>query len=171
MRKEEIKNILISPVPDIRIRVIEFGDADALIYNKIKFPFKLYNSITVCIMTTKRNFSFCIHNGFTWNGADIPRFLWRIIGARTDNQFLIGSMIHDYLLDFKHYMMNEILNNDVSVSEYRRLSSLIFREIIKYCGTNKIKANVMSFGVDFFQTILQIKNYILGKKNVRKSIK
>ena len=158
MRKEEIKNISISPVPDIRIRVIEFGDADALIYNKIKFPFKLYNSITVCIITTKRNFSFCIHNGFTWNGADIPRFLWRIIGSRTDNDFLIASMVHDFLLDYKYFMIEEILNREVTKQEYRRLTSLILRYILRKQGTNCLKANIMSYFTDIYQ-ILKTKNW------------
>ena len=92
MEKEEITNILFSPVPDVRIRVIEFGDSQTVIDSKKKYPFKLYNSITVCVATTKRVFTFCIHNGFTWNGADIPRILWRLIGSRTDNDFLIASM-------------------------------------------------------------------------------
>ena len=98
-----------------------------------------------------RNFKFSIFNGYTWNGADIPRFFWRIIGSRTDNDFLIASMIHDYLLEFKFYVMSEILNNQMQPKEYRRLTSLIFRHIIKEQGTNTIKANIMAWCVDVFQ--------------------
>ena len=151
--KEEITNIFFFPAPDIRIRVIDFGDSDTVIENKKKYPFKLHNSLTVCVQTDKRNFSFTIPKKFTWNGADIPRVLWRIIGSRTDNQFLLGSMIHDYLLNNKYYMMSEVLEG-ITPNEYRRLTSLIFRECIKKNGTNKIKANIMSFFVDCFQRII-----------------
>ena len=149
--REEILNVFFSPVPDVRIRVIEFGDSQTVIESKTKYPFKLHNSITVCILTTKRSFQFCIHNGYTWNGADIPRLLWRLIGSRTDNEFLLASMVHDFMLDFKQKIITEDLNNAVTYEEYRRLTSLIFREIIKDTGTNTLKANIMSFFVDLFQ--------------------
>ena len=152
MKKEEITDILFSPVPDVRIRVIEFGDSQTVIYSKKKYPFKIYNSITVCVATTKRVFTFCIHNGYTWNGADIPRVLWLLIGSRTDNDFLLASMVHDFLLDFRYKMMNEVLNQELSSEEYRRLTSLIFREILKHSGTKTIKANIMSWFVDLFQS-------------------
>ena len=103
------------------------------------------------IITTKREFKFDIFKGYTWNGADIPRFLWRLVGSRTDNDFLIASMLHDYLLEFKVFIMKEVLNGEITKREYRRLTSLIFRELIKKQGTNVIKANVMSWCVDVFQ--------------------
>lgn len=158
MRKEEIKDILFFPIPEVRIRVIEFGDSQSVIDSKKKYPFKLHNSITICIVTTKRTFDFCIHNGFTWNGADIPRFLWRIIGSRTDNDFLIASMVHDFLLDYKYFMIEEILNGEVTKQEYRRLTSLILRHILRKQGTNCLKANIMSYFTDIYQ-ILKTKNW------------
>ena len=148
--REEITNIFFSPIPDIRIRVIEFGDIETVIESKKRFPFKLHNSISVCVETTKRNFSFCIHNGFTWNGADIPRFLWQLVGSRTSNDFLLASMVHDYILNFKYQLMNEVLNG-ISPDEYRRLTTLIFREIVKINGTKTLKANIMSFFIDCWQ--------------------
>lgn len=156
MEKEEITDILFSPVPDVRIRVIDFGDSETVIESKKKYPFKLHNSITVCISTTKRDFSFCIHNGFCWNGADIPRVLWRLIGSRTDNDFLLASMVHDFMLNFKFQIIEEVLNGNITLGEYRRLTSLIFREIVKANGTKPFKANVMSFFVDSFQKLLQL---------------
>jgi hypothetical protein len=47
--------------------------------------------------------------------------------------------------------MKEVLFEKISKKEYRRLTSLIFRELIKKQGTNVIKANVMSWCVDVFQ--------------------
>lgn len=151
MSKEQVISVNIEPVPDVRIRVINDSDAEELKQGKIKYPFKVDNTVNVTVITSFRTFSFSIYNGYTWNGADIPKFFYRIIGSRTSNQFLIASMLHDYLLEFKVYMINEILKNQISVDEYRRLTSLIFREKIKNQGTNTIKANIMSWCVDVFQ--------------------
>lgn len=151
MKKEQVLFIDIEPSPDVKIRVINDFDTLETKQAKIQYPFELFNTVKVSIVTNKRDFSFDIYNGYTWNGADIPRFLWRLIGSRTSNEFLIASMLHDYLLQFKQYILNEILQNSMSVSEYRRLTSLIFREKLKQQGTNTIKANIMSWCVDVFQ--------------------
>lgn len=149
--KEKIISVSFDIVPSVKVRVIESNDLEQIICSKKKFPFELDNSVQVFVETSLRKFKFSIFNGYTWNGADIPRFFWRIIGSRTDNDFLIASMLHDYLLEFKFYMMSEILNNQMQPKEYRRLTSLIFRHIIKEQGTNTIKANVMAWCVDVFQ--------------------
>lgn len=149
--KEKILSVSFDSIPDVRVRVINIDDAQEIIKSKKKYPFELFNSLLVRISTTQRNFEFIIFNGYTWNGADIPRFFWRIIGSRTDNDFLVASMLHDYLLEFKTYIVNEVLNNKVTKKEYRRLTSLIFRHVIKEQGTNTIKANVMAWCVDVYQ--------------------
>ncbi len=149
--KEQIVNILFSEIPEVFVRVINPSDTKEIQNNKKKYPFELHNSIYIKILTTKREFEFTIFKGYTWNGADIPRLFWRAIGSRTDNEFLIASMLHDYLLEFKVYMLNEVLENSITVKEYRRLTSLIFRHILKEQGTNTIKANIMSWAVQVFQ--------------------
>lgn len=149
--KEKILSVSFDAIPDVRVRVINIDDVQEIIKSKKKYPFELFNSLLVRISTTQRNFEFTIFNGYTWNGADIPRFFWRIIGSRTDNDFLVASMLHDYLLEFKTYIVNEVLNNKVSKKEYRRITSLIFRHVIKEQGTNTIKANVMAWCVDVYQ--------------------
>lgn len=149
--KEKVLNVSFDSLPDVRVRVINNDDVKDLIESKKKYPFEIHNSVSVKVITTKRQFYFMIFNGYTWNGADIPRFFWRIVGSRTDNDFLIASMLHDYLLEFKSYILNEVLKKEIKQREYRRLTSLIFRHVIKEQGTNTIKANVMSWCVDVFQ--------------------
>lgn len=151
MLKEKIKNIIIEPVPDVRIRVINDNDTAETKQAKIKYPFELFNSIKVTITTDIRQFSFDIYNGYTWNGADIPKFFWRMIGSRTSNEFLIAALIHDYALEMKTFIYKEVLKQSISIAEYRRLTSLMFREKLKDCGVNTVKANIMSWAVDVFQ--------------------
>ena len=151
MSKEQVLFIDFNKEPDVRIRVINDTDTDATKKAKIKYPFELFCTVTVTVITNFREFSFDVYNGYTWNGADIPKIFWRIIGSRTSNEFLIASMLHDFLLEFKKYIINDVLENQITVSEYRRLTSLIFREKLKYQGVNTIKANIMSWAVDVFQ--------------------
>lgn len=151
MSKEQIKSITFNIEPEVRIRVINDSDPVPVKKSKVEYPFELNNTLTVYIVTSKREFQFNIYNGYTWNGADIPRMFWRIIGSRTDNDFLIASMLHDYMLEFKSYIIHEVLGNQISMKEYRRLTSLVFREKIKAQGTNTIKANIMAWCVDVFQ--------------------
>ncbi len=153
MSKEQVINISFSEIPKVCVRIIDDKDPSEIKKQKKDYPFELHNTVEVYIMTTLRSFSFVIPKGFTWNGADIPRVFWRIIGSRTDNDFLIASMLHDYLLDFKVYMINEVLKKQITASGYRRLTTLIFREKIKKQGTNVIKANIMAWCVDVFQII------------------
>lgn len=153
MTKEKILKIDIVPCPDIRIRVICDNEPEEIKKQKKKYPFELFETVNVKIITTKREFSFYIPIGYTWNGADIPRLCWRLVGSRTDNDFLVASMLHDYMLEMKIFIMKEVLKNQLSTKEYRRLTSLVFREKIKAQGTNTIKANVMAWCVDVFQMI------------------
>lgn len=151
--KEKIKAIDFSETPKIKLRVISFSDNELLAESKKRYPFELYKKLKVCIETTKRSFCFYIDSGYTWNGADIPRVFWRLIGSKTDNEFLVASMLHDYLLDNKFHILEDVLGNKLKKEEYRRLTSLIFRFILKKHGTNKIKANIMSFFIDIFQML------------------
>lgn len=151
MSKEQVLFIDFDKIPDVRIRVINDNEPENLKKQKKEFPFELFNTVTVTIITDFREFSFDIYNGYYWNGADVPRALWRIIGSRTSNEFLIASLLHDYMLQFKKYMIKEVFENQITVDEYRRLTSLIFREKLKHQGVNTIKANIMSWCVDVFQ--------------------
>ena len=155
--KEKLNKVIFNTTPQVRIRVIETKDKNAK--EKKKFPFRLDNDVIVTIDTDERKFSFKIKKGYIWNGADIPKALWRIVGSRTDNAYLTASMVHDFMLEHKKYIMEETLRNTISVKEYRRLTSLVFRQILKDTGTNTIKANIMSWCVDVFQMTLNRKGW------------
>ena len=159
MAKEQIVDVTFSETPDVRVRVINSDDFKDIKEAKKKYPFELHNSIDVIVITNKCSFGFTIYNGYVWNGADIPRLFWWSVGSRTDNEYLIASMIHDYLLEFKEYIYNEILERSISIKEYRRLTSLIFRHILKEQGTNTIKANIMSWVVQVFQATVNFKQW------------
>ena len=63
-------------------------------------------------------------------------------------------MIHDYMLEFKFLILEETLKDEISIKEYRRISSLVFRQALKNDGTKTIKSNIMSGAVQLFQATL-----------------
>ena len=156
--KEKIIKVTIKPKPRVKVRVIGARDTAFEIKSKKKYPFMLQNEVNVNVETTRRSFNVTIPKGYIWNGADIPKTLFWV-GQSKDNNYLVASLVHDYLLEHKGYVFVDILKNELSVKEYRRLTSLIFREILKDQDTNTIKANVMAWFVDSFQATINKKQW------------
>lgn len=148
--KNEINDVRFNVTPKVIVRTIDAKDAKVLIKEKKKYPFKLHNDVIVTVFTNDFDFSFKIRQNYIWNGADIPKPLWWM-GSSKDNDYLIASMVHDFMLEYKTFVYKEVLGARVSVDEYRRLTSLIFREILKESDIWCVKANVMAWCVDFFQ--------------------
>lgn len=107
-----------------------------------KFPFICKSSLNVAIFDHKKEkcYKFTIHKDYCWNGSDIPRFFWRLVGAKSEPQYLIASCLHDWVLEHKQ------------VIDYnRRLSTEIFKACLLEAGVGKIKASIMAEAVDLFQ--------------------
>lgn len=165
MEREKVIHVQSDKVPNIIIRVIDEDNDSALTKkSKCRYPFELTSKTTFTVTTTRREFYFTIPKGYCWNGADIPPFIWWV-GASKDNEFLLPSLVHDYLLEFKTYIYNNNFK-DTSVMEYKRITSLIFRQLLKESGTSDIKANLMSFAVDAFQSTLNRGSWNIQKKGL-----
>ena len=107
-----------------------------------KYPFicKTNFEVTIFDHTKNKKYIFTIHKGYCWNGSDIPRFFWRIIGSKSEPQYLIASCLHDWVLEHKQ------------VIDYnRRLSTEIFKGCLLEAGVGKVKASIMAEAVDLFQ--------------------
>ena len=105
-----------------------------------KYPFMLLQSLSVEVHYGDKTYKFTIPKNYKCDGATIPKFFWRVIGAKTDNTFLIASCVHDILCEQKHY-----INND------RNLSSKIFRALLITGGVSEFKSQIMYLAVDNFQ--------------------
>ena len=44
-------------------------------------------------------YNFTIPKGYCYDGASVPKFFYRVIGANTDNKFLIAALIQIFLGD------------------------------------------------------------------------
>lgn len=108
-----------------------------------KKPFVLLNNIAYVSgrYTGLEIYRIEINKGYNWNGANIPRCFWRIIGSQFNPEFLPASMIHDWLCEHKNF----IIQHGVKVS------SDIFKDILILYGVSKLKAWLMASAVRGFQ--------------------
>lgn len=108
-----------------------------------KKPFVLLNDVYYLSSNFKNNESYRvrINKGFNWDGATIPRFLWRIVGSQYNPEFLPASMIHDFFCTNKNFIIKDGV----------KISSLIFRDILVLYKVPKWKANIMMSAVYMFQ--------------------
>lgn len=156
--KNRVKSVMFMPEPDIKICVIRQNDSPVVIRDKKDKPFKLNNSIAVCVLTEKFKMKFCICDGFRWNGADIPKFLWWL-GSSKDNSFLLASMVHDFMLTpaNKKFIYYRLLNASISISEFRTLTSDILCFLFIKSGINPLKARIMAAFTNLYQKTINFK--------------
>lgn len=164
MPKEQVLYITFDKAPETRDRRIYLkdysiatkdkrGNIITLAEDKKLYPFKLDNTVNVTIQTDRRVIKFKIPAEYRWNGADIPKILWFFVGSQYNPEFKIPSMLHDYMLEFKREIYST-LEDDVSVADYRRLTSLSFRQALKNEDVKTVKSNIMSGCVQLFQSTL-----------------
>lgn len=106
-------------------------------------PFVLLNNVVYLSGMYKDRdiYRIAINKGYNWNGANIPRFLWRVVGSQYNPEFLPASMIHDWLCENKGFIIKDGV----------KISSEIFKDILILYGVPKFKAQIMSFAVRCFQ--------------------
>lgn len=107
-----------------------------------KKPFILMNDIEyISNKYNGQNYRIFINKGYSWDGATIPRFLWRVVGSQYNPEFLPGSMIHDFLCE----------NKGLIEKKGAYVSTCIFKDILELYGVSSFKASVMFAAVYAFQ--------------------
>ncbi len=140
--KDKELAIFFDEKPCVKMRVI----LPAMSYEektRIKtFPFQNKKALKVklCDYIKNKTYEFVIPKMYCWDGATIPRMFWRLIGSKTSPEFLIPSMVHDWMCCYH-----------ASVGHDRNFSSRVFRGLLKEAGVGKIKAQTMYLAVDNFQ--------------------
>ena len=134
--------IFFSQKPDVDFRVIEPEMSKEEKDDIAEKPFLNKKELIVVLFDLRRScrYSFKIKEGFTWDGASIPRFAWRIIGAKTDARFLIPSMVHDVLCIHKDFCGND-----------RYFADKVFERLLYVSGVSAVKRWAMFHSVDNFQ--------------------
>lgn len=103
-----------------------------VLMNDIEYVSEKYNNKHYCIKIKRK---------YNWNGANIPKFFWRLIGSQYDPDFLPASMIHDWLCE----------NKDFIEKHGVQVSSDIFRDILILYNVPVWKAKTMATAVRMWQ--------------------
>lgn len=142
--KDKELSIFFDREPQVRMRVITPNMTTFQKHVRMKYPFENMKELGVVLFDHKKmkKYQFTIRKNYCYDGATIPRFLWRLVGSPTDNVFLLASLIHDELCTHHEYV-----NND------RQFSSKVFERLLRASGVNYFKARVMSIAVDVFQAL------------------
>lgn len=134
--------IFFSEVPKVCIRYMLPSSSIEEKKSIKKYPFINKKTIKVNLLDYEKNksYEFDIPKGYCYDGATIPRLFWRIIGANTDNKFLIPALIHDVLCENHSYIDND-----------RKFSTNIFNALLESNEVCPIKRFFMKNSVGFFQ--------------------
>lgn len=143
----------------------ETGKFITLWEEKLRYPYKTKVASTLTVKTTERVITLNMkldydqrtgEQCFVWNGQNIPKLLWSLLGiSKHSPEGLTASKWHDILLYKKEEYLKDIrkIYPEMTVGEYRRLTSLIFRQLLKNKGVGTIKANVMAGAVAGWQFV------------------
>ena len=128
--------------PEIEVRYVMPWDDEETVEEKNRKPFLANKSalIKVIYRTQGKELQKIISNPteYIYDGATIP---FKI--GKGNMKLLIPALFHD------------IICEDKSLVDYnRRLSSLIFKELLLQCKVNKIVAETMFLAVDIFQRFM-----------------
>lgn len=134
--------------PHVDVRYPCPGDTEEQKKEKLKKPFINIEEVGVNILYKPKGkidtytYNFIIPKDYTWDGASIPRFCWRLIGPKTDPRFLIASMVHDILCENHCFICNN-----------RYLSTIVLEKLCQTGGTNALSRWAIKHCVDNYQKI------------------
>lgn len=130
--------------PDLDVQIVSpwLTKEEANEINKKPFICEEELFVTLIDEIEQTTYEFLIPKGYTWDGATIPRIFWRLIGSKSDNRFLVPSLIHDVLCENHDYIDGE-----------RYFSTIIFERLLYVSGVNAFNRWMMKHSVDNFQKI------------------
>lgn len=131
--------------PKLKMRYVSPRMNEKEVQEINKKPFICEENFYVSIIdqVEQEIYKFLIPAGYTWDGATIPRIFWRMIGAKTDNRFLVPSLIHDVLCENHDYIDSD-----------RYLSTIIFERLLYVSKVNPVSRWMMKHSVDNAQKII-----------------
>lgn len=138
---EELK-IIFDKVPELNVQFVMPWMTSEQVKEINKKPFICEEELKVIIVdeVEQESYEFTIPKGYTWDGATIPRVFWRLIGSKSDNRFLVPSLIHDVLCENHDY-----------IDSQRYLSTIIFERLLYVSKVNAFNRWMIKHSVDNFQ--------------------
>lgn len=124
--------------PCIVVREVMPSDDDKTVKEKNKKPFMAIKSAVLKVKYDTREYTIANECGYCYDGASIP---FKI--GKGNMKLLIPSLYHDIMCE-----------NKAIVDFDRKLSSMIFKELLLQCKVNKLTAQIMYEAVDIYQRFM-----------------
>ena len=136
--------IFFSTMPCVAVRYIAPSSTNEEKMSIHRFPFINKRELRVQLQDKKKGkvYNFTIPKSYCYDGASIPKLFHRVIGANTDNTFLIAALIHDVLCENHKY-----------VDYDRAFSTEVFNALLYVGDVGKCKRFFMKNSVACFQTL------------------
>lgn len=171
-KRETVIAVAFSPLPITRHRIIEPQDKKVILDyktgysladDKKEFPSIFDNEFIFGIKTTKRELVGRIYKRYKWNNADIIGIIQLIaLCSKDDRRIVLASGIHDFLLEYKYELYKQwSTKEELSIEEFRWITSDTFRWICEQQGMRHSKAIAMSNIMDCFQKYIERKKWSL----------
>ncbi|MBQ8848485.1 MAG: DUF1353 domain-containing protein [Candidatus Gastranaerophilales bacterium] len=140
--EDEDLKIVFNKVPNLSMRFIMPCMKQDLIDEINKKPFISNDELYVILIDKifQITYEFSIPKDYTWDGASIPRIFWRLIGSKTDNRFLVPSLIHDVLCENHNY-----------IDDNRYFSTIVFERLLYVSKVNSFNRWMIKHAVDNYQ--------------------
>lgn len=137
--------ILFDKAPNVTMRYVTPFTTEKEKKEINKKPFINLSELKVVLKDKilQESYEFVIPKDYTWDGATIPRMFWRLIGSKTDNRFLVPSLIHDVLCENHDY-----------IDDDRYFSTLVFERLLYVSKVNAFSRWMMKHSVDNAQKII-----------------
>lgn len=169
-KRETVVGVAFSPLPMTRHRIIEPQDKKVILDykkeysladDKKEFPSIFDNEFVFGIRTTERELLGRVYKRYKWNNADILGVIQIIaLCSKDDRRIVLASGIHDYLLEYKYELYKQWSTQDeLSIEEFRWITSDTFRWLCEQQGMKHSKAVTMSNIMDCFQKHIEKKKW------------
>lgn len=136
--------VFLTEKPIIEVRCPEDAENEKERQEFLKKPFVCKNRLWILLLNHKqeRTYKILVKEGYTWDGASIPRFAWRLIGSPSESIFLRASLVHDKMCENKN-----------NIGYDRAFSTNVFNALLEKAGVGKFKRFLMKNSVACFQTL------------------
>ena len=106
-----------------------------------------YRLLKPYMYSTNAGSAIIVPKGYITNGADIPRFFWRLYPPFSP-EYLPAVIIHDYLCDEADAMIDKADRKRAFL-----FADDVFREILLKLGVSRIRATIFYKAVRLWHTI------------------
>ena len=134
------------------------GEIITLWEEKLRYPFKTKVASRLYVRTKERLYKFDLRvdekGTYFWDGSTTPKITWSILGlSSTSPEGLQASKWHDNLLQFKQQSYNtaKYYNENITVAEFRELTTEIYKAFLRNHGVSKFKAWIMGVAINIYQ--------------------